>query len=254
MKPVIAFSPADEKNMPLFEKMRNSLRKFHSEEELPLKLIGPGELARISDPMKFYRMTPMIAKDLLDDYETVIKLDADQIITGKLNHVWEQADYDVACVQNSNPREFKSYPVSVWDINPLLYLNCGFVAMRNKKFVDHWWDLCTSDHFNNYQMREQDLLNIMCFYGDYKVRLLDMSKCWHGLISKGFWNLIELRGDKLILPKNEQWPRDEDKEIVCIHIAGGNVNKDNLGIYFRPEVLRRLTWLTSASSVKSKQQ
>jgi len=242
---VIAVSIADANNMQYFEKMKNSLRKFHTEEELPLALIGPEQLKENPDPQLFYRATPILGKQFFDlGYDTVIKLDADQVITGKLNHIWE-GDFDVAVVQNSNPREAKLFPVSVWDIVPAVYVNCGLVVMKSKKFVQNWMNLCFSPHFNNYQMREQDLLNILVYYGGYNVKMLDNSNKWHGLIHKGYWIDMKLKDDKLILPKNEEWPTDEDKEIVCIHWAGGNTpNKMNFNTAFKEDVAKWLNKLT----------
>lgn len=239
MKKIVAFTIADEKNLPYYEMMKNSLRKFHSEEELPLILIGPKELAENNDPEKFYRMTPFIAKDLLEEYETVIKLDSDQIITGPLNELFE-GKFDIGVVNNSNPRELKSYPVSVWNIHPLAYCNAGLVVMKNKKLVDHWWKLCTSEHFQSYQFREQDLLNILIFYGDYKVKHFDEGDSYYGLASKGYWPDIELRGNDLVLPKNEEWNK-QDKYIKVIHFAGGDIpNKMNYKIRFKPEVVKKI--------------
>jgi hypothetical protein len=243
---VIAVSIADANNLKYFEMMKNSLRKFHTEEELPLALIGPEQLKLNPDPSFFYRATPMLGNQFLnvEGYDTVIKLDADQVITGKLNHLWE-GEFDVAVVQNSNPREMKKSPVQVWDILPPDYVNCGLVVMRSKEFVKHWLDLCFSPHFDRYQMREQDLLNILVYYGNYKVKLLDNSNKWSGLISKGYWLNIELKDDKLILPKNDEWPTDEDKEIVCLHWAGGNTpNKMNFNTAFKEDVAKWLNKLT----------
>jgi hypothetical protein len=244
---IAAFSPADEKNMEYFLKMKNSLRKFHSQEEIELALIGPDQLKTMQDPMKFYRMTPVVAKQLIEKFDVLIKLDADQVITSDISHMWE-SDFDVAVVYNSNPRELKSFPVKVWDIHPFEYANCGFVVMKSKKFINHWYKLCHSPRFDNYQMKEQDILNIMIHYGDWRVKWLDNSDKWHGLVSKGYWPLIQLRDDKLILPKNKEWPIDDDKEIVCIHWAGGNVEKMNFKIRFNPKVVERLEWLTQDTS------
>lgn len=240
MGKVIAFCIADQNNLKYYEMMKNSLRKFHSEEELPIRLISGEELKYyLKDPFFFYRATPIIASELIGSYECVIKLDADQIITGKLNHIWE-VDYDVAVVNNSNPREQKIYPVSVWDIHPLAYVNCGLVAMRSREFIDHWVNLCMGQHFNSYQFREQDLLNILVWYGNYKVLNLDAEEKFHGLASKGYWQDIKLVDNKLILPQGLEWP-DKDKEIVALHWAGGNSpDKMNFRIRFQPEVIKRL--------------
>ena len=113
-----------------------------------------------------------------------------------------------------------------------------------------------SDHFLNFQYREQDLLNFMVFYmsepfgGQWKVRHLDDDNKWHGLVWKGYEPMVELRKyspkvgkeiQHLILPQsNENWP-DEDKEVVVWHVAGGNMlNKMNYRLRFKPEVVKYL--------------
>ena len=177
------FSIADINNIKYFEKLKNSFKKFHPNEELIL--FGEEEIRIANDQWFFYRATPYCARKLMNEgYDWLCKLDADTIITGNLDHIWED-EYDVAVVQNANPREMKIYPVGVLDINPMEYVNCGFVVMKNRSFVDHWWRLCKSKHFEPYQFKEQDLLNIMVYYGNYRVKFLDKSNKWHGLISKG---------------------------------------------------------------------
>lgn len=245
-KPVIAFSVADENNIKYFKMMEASLRKFHSKEELPLVLIGGDQLKQViqQDPAFYYRATPIVAKDLIPSYETVIKLDADQVITGDLSHLWKEK-FDIGVVNNSNPRETKAYPVTVWNIHPLSYVNAGLVVMKSEEFVDHWWQLCMSPHFDFYQMREQDLLNILVFYGNYKVNFLDAKNMWHGLISKGYWPDIKLKKGKLVLPKDKEWPLDGDKEIKLIHWAGGNQpGKMNFNLHFKDKVAKHLRKLS----------
>ena len=244
----VYFSIADNNNLVHYNKLLNSFKKFHPKEEL--LLVGEEQIKAVGDPNFFYRATPYIADQLFSQgYDEICKLDADQIITGNLDHIWE-GDFDVAVVNNSNPREAKSYPVSVLNINPLAYVNCGFVVMKSKVFVKHWLGLCYSEHFPFYQMREQDFLNIMCFYmsepfnGPYKVKFLDHSDKWHGLISKQYWPNVELIDNKMVLKKNEEWPIDGDKTIVAIHFAGGNdPKKGNYRLYFKPEVIKYLDGL-----------
>lgn len=239
----IAFCPADSNNSKYFGMLQNSLRKFHSEEELPLIRFDN----ETGDPDFFYKATPLLAKKLMDDgYDAVLKLDADSIITGKLDHIWE-GDYDVAVVQNANPREFRAYPYQFMNIDPLKYYNCGFVVMKSKEFVEHWLNLCNSPLFISCQMREQDLLNILCLM-NFKVKKLDESDKWHGLISKGYWNRIELKDGNLLLAKNDEWPQDSHKQIVAIHIAGGNnPAKMRLGPYFASVILHYLEDLTGVN-------
>ena len=242
------FVPADNNNLKYANMLANSLKKFHPTEEIIL--FNEDQVKATGDPHFWYRATPALAKTLFDQgFDEVCKLDADTVITGNLDHIWE-GDFDVAVVNNSNPREDKAYPVRLWNINPLAYVNCGFVVMKSKQFVDHWMGLCYSEHFQFYQFKEQDLLNIMVFYqsllvgGQYKVKFLDKSDKWHGLISKGYWPQVELKDKDLVLPKNEEWPVDQDKKIVAIHWAGGNQpGKMNFKLHFKPEVVKYLEGL-----------
>lgn len=233
------FTIADRNNMQYFEGLKNSLAKFTQD---PLILIDEEKVKQLGDPQFFYRATPIIASGLLRDYDAVAKLDIDQIVLGNLDHIWD-GDWDIATVRNSNPREDKTYPVRLLDIAPSHYANCGFVVMKSKVFVEHWLKLCMSGHFNNFQYKEQDIVNLMIFYmsdkfgGPYKIRDLDEGNKWHGLVFKQFEPNAILKDDKVILPKNDEWPIEEDKELVCWHVAGGNIaNKMNYKIRFSEEV------------------
>lgn len=259
-KPLCIFTCGlDETNFAYAKKMLSSLQKTN-----------PG-IAKVADVILFTqqdfmakggtqldmrRMTPFFAKDLIRNYETVVRLDADMIITGDISHVWE-GNFDAAVVQNGNPREIVAQqqmmgkPVSVWDIKPLEeYVNCGFVVMKSEVFVDHWFSLCTPERANIYQFYEQDLLNVLCYYGNYKIRFLDKEdNRAHGLILKGYYSEAILKEKKLIMPaksgsEQDQWPETE-KEIVCIHFAGGQQpgKFDHLETTFQPEVCKYLKFL-----------
>ena len=249
MKPRVAFIPADKNNLDYAEMLINSIRKFHNEDELPIEIIGEDKVKQLGDPNFWYRSTPIIAKALFKDYETVIKLDADQICLGDLSHVWSGNDFDVACVYNSNPREDKAYPIRFMDVHPFSYVNCGFVVLKSKAFVEQWLNLCMSEHFNNFQYREQDLLNLMVWYmserfgGPYKVKFLDEGPKWHGLIWRQYEPQVIVRDNKLILPKNDEWNK-EDKELVCWHAAGGQTpNKMNYRTRFQSDVIKYINSL-----------
>ncbi len=231
------YCPSDSNHEDEFQKMANSLKKFHP--DIPLIRWNDEKIKAENDPNFFYRAGPIIARQL-KEYDTLIKIDSDTIITGDLSELWE-GEFDVAVVNNSNPVDHKNYPYQLWDIHPFAYVNAGLVVLKSKRFIEHWYNLCQSGHFQAYQMREQDLLNIMIHYGDYKVKRLDEGDSFYGLASKGFWPQIVLKDDKLFLPKGEDgWP-DKDKWIKAIHFAGGNdPNKFNLAIKFQPEIVKKL--------------
>ena len=92
--------------------------------------------------------------------------------------------------------------------------------------------LCMSRHFNNYQFREQDLLNILCSdYHNYKVKWLE-EKDFYGEQAKPFWAQAKLVGNKIMVGEHE---------IKVIHFGGGNIpNKGNFRIRFQPEIVKRI--------------
>ena len=121
-KPVAIFCIADQKNLPYARTMIKSLRYFHKDlpvilvtnekdkEKLSENVIIKDLGAYLVDTMFFYRATPIIAEKLLDEYELVIKIDADSLILGDLSPVFEAKDYDVATVINWNRFDEKFYP------------------------------------------------------------------------------------------------------------------------------------------------
>ena len=221
-KPRVLFVPADVNNEQFFQQFQNSLRKFHSSEELPLVRVNETG----NDPNFWYRAKPIIASRLIEEYETVIGADADQVILGDLSEIWE-GEFDVGVVHND-----PSFPINIWDVDPNFYANNGMVVLKNKAFIEHWKKLCYSSHFNNYQFREQDMLNILISdYHNYNVRWLEEDNIY-GESAKPLWAQATLEGDKVMI---------KEKELKIIHFGGGNdPNKGNFNIRFQPEVVKKI--------------
>jgi hypothetical protein len=143
------------------------------------------------------------------------------------------------------------FPLTVWDVPIDNYMNCGFVAMRSKKLVEHWLKLCYSPHFEAYRFKEQDFMNILYHYGDYNVKCFDHSDKWHGLLSKGEWMNLKLRNNQIVLPVVNGYP-DGEKIIKVIHMAGGEVpDKMNIRKLFTGDVQKRLLELTKYEKTKA---
>lgn len=265
-KPRVAFVVADDAHKWQVRYLENSLRKFHSEEELPLVVIGEKQIKKTKDPAIFYKATPYFAKDLLKEYELVIKLDADQIITDRLDYIFN-SEYDIGTVYNWNRIDPQHYgEIGFGTIAPMEYYNCGFVAMRSEKLVKHWLKLCNSYHFDRMPFREQGFLNVICYYGEYNVRCFDNYDpvtgyaAFHGLISKGDWHKIELvedqnKGLHLMLPKGADGFPERDRTIVCLHWAGAdNERKLHYRTRFAQPVVGYLDYLTDSYKKDSELQ
>ncbi len=178
-----AFTIADAKNLPWAKMMEKSFHHFHP--DIPLIIYGDKEIAEVGmHPSQFfYLATPYYARKLIKEYDQVLKLDADQIITAPLEILDSPENFDVGVVYNWT-RDRISETIKVWDVTPQGYFNNGFVVFRNADLIEHIWKLCNERYFSNYQFREQDMLNIVCYYGDYKVKPIDVGDSWYGLRSK----------------------------------------------------------------------
>lgn len=243
------FVIATESHAKLYEKLVNSIRKFHP--DIEIIRYHDEDIKATKDPAIFYRATPYFAKKLMDQgYELVIKMDADSIVTGSLERVL-QGNYEVGTVLNYNRVDPMRYgQISVGTVNPGAYYNCGFVAMTSKKFVEHWLRLCYTPHFDMLQYREQDLLNIITHYGDYKVTCFDEFtpeySAWHGLVAKGEGLKMIVKKGEIVLPASPDGYPKHDKLIKVLHNAGGSSERPIQDVYrtqFSEEVIHRLTEL-----------
>lgn len=252
-KPVMIFTIADDVNLPHAKRLEKSLKKFHP--DIPFEIITGDTLkGYTADPMFFYRATPILAEKYIKEYDLVIKIDADSIITGSLDYVLNTKDYDVATVINWNRVDPPKYGfVQGWGILPIEYFNCGFIALRSEKFINHWKALCFTPQFDRLQYKEQDLLNAMCYFGNYNVRCLDHGdgvakmSAWWGLIAKGEWLKAKMVGEDIVIPKGEgptPFP-PKDMTLKVIHFAGGTDKNVNYKTMFSEDVIKRLDFLVT---------
>jgi hypothetical protein len=254
-KDVLFITVADEKNIAYAKALEQSFRKFHKDIDFII-LTGDELKAELDiDDKFFYRATPILGEKYLNEYELVVKIDADSIVCGDLSYIWQTKDYDVGTVLNWNRSDPIKYGlVQFQGVLPVEYMNCGLVAMRNPKFVHEWKNLCFTPQFARLQFREQDLLNALIYYGNWNIRCFDHldklggNHSWWGLISKGEWVRAELRGDEIICPQglgDTPFP-PEDITIKILHAGGGNIpNKMNYHTWFNEAIAKRLDYLTS---------
>lgn len=260
-KDVVFFTIADQSNLGYATNLRNSFRKFHK--DIPFEIVTGEVLDGYlkEDPGFFYRATPILGEKYLKEYELVVKMDADSIVFGDLSYIWKTLDYDVGTVMNWNRVDPQKYgQVMFQGIAPFEYMNCGFVAMRSEKFVHDWKNLCYTPQYDRSRYKEQDMLNVMVYYGNWNVRCFDHTDkiggmiAWWGLIVKGELHRAELRGEKIYIPKglgDTPFP-PVDMEVKVVHAGGGNQpNKMNFHTWVNEEVGKRIEYLISDNEKKT---
>lgn len=264
-KKVVFFTVAlDEPHALEAQKMVKSLRRFHPTEDLVVFDKGSfdrmGGVIGDNDPIRndLLRLTPFFARTLIKDYETVIRLDADQVILGDLNYLID-SEYDVGTVLNINRVDPSQYQtVQFQGIAPNEYYNCGLVAMRSETFINHWYNLCKSKYFPRLRYGEQDVLNILTHYCGYRTRCFDHYDdkgkyyAWHGLVAKGEGMRMKMQFSKgkwnVVLPPDKNNYPDRQLLIKAYHWAGGGFEKRwNYRVHFSDEVIHYIDWLLSDS-------
>lgn len=249
-KPVCFFTAATANHLQYAIPFWKSLTKFHSPKDIDMILYTnetrPEELSKLPEGIKivdlspylddeqfFFRQKPVLMEPLLDEYELVVGFDNDQLVLGDLMPIIETKDYDVGTVVNWNRFDEKYFPVVEImriGIQPIQYYNCGLVALRSKQFAHNWLVDCYSQEFNYMQYREQDILNILCHFGNYNVRCFDMPNgpedkvSWYGILSKGELSRVLVEDDRAIVKKGEgpQAFPPTDVQLRVIHWGGGN--------------------------------
>jgi hypothetical protein len=271
-KPVCFFAVGSKEYSKYAIPFWRSMTKFHSPKDIDMiwytdekdpkvleKLPKGIKIADLTplliDPGFYYRQKPIIMEMLLDDYELVVGFDTDMLILGSLSKIIEVSDYDIGTVYNFNRFDQQYFPqVEMYriGISPAEYFNCSLVASRNQKFVHNWKVLCFSPQFDRVQYREQDILNVLCYYGNYNVRCFDLpfgqnkdgtSKyfAWHGPISKGELTRTIVKNGDIVVEKglgSTPFP-PENVVLKAVTLAGGHgAVKDNWSAFFPPDVIR----------------
>jgi hypothetical protein len=226
-KPRIMFCPADGSaaRSKQYAVLERSLRRFHSEEELPLIRVDCSD----RDPLFWGRKTPVTAHPLAREYEVVIGIDVDGIVTGPLDELWAPGDWDVKTVLND-----PTYPIAVWDIGGgtgTPYYNGGLIVMREGRFLDHFHRLSRTEHIHRYRYWEQDILNILCSdYFDYTTVCLDRGGHVYGESAKPLWAQSRVENGRILI---------QEKQLHIIHFAGGpTAEKGDYRSRFPEEVSR----------------
>lgn len=234
----IFFTIADQSNLPYAKMMERSLKFFHPDAEL--KIFGSEDIKRITHPEPFYVAKAFFGKELAEDYEQVINIDADSLVVGSLDEVLA-SPYEVGCVLNNAitiPDPLERQICSLDRTNPAFYMNAGFVSARSTRFWNWWHALNQRHFFQAYQFREQDTLNMIFHYGDLLCVNFDNSASIYGLWLNGYWPRTVLENGEIVLPSSVLGAR---KPLKILHWGGGKMSaKMNYRTKFPAEVADRI--------------
>lgn len=238
----VVFTVADNNYLPYAKMLERSFKYFHP--DIDFVIFGEEDIKTVPYSEPYYRNKAFFGKQLAEKYDLVVNIDADSIVVDSLSDLFD-APYDVGSVLNNAitiPDPLQRQIVGLDRTNPMFYVNAGLVASRSKRFWNWWDDLNQRHFFGQYQMREQDTLNMIFFYGDLHCVNFDNSPDVFGLWLNGYWPQAVLEDGKIILPEDVLKAK---KTFKVLHWAGGaSAAKMNYRTRFSEEVAERIAEIT----------
>lgn len=182
------------------------------------------------DPASFHGIMDakaILGEHLAREFQHVVILDADQLITATLDEILVE-DYDIAAARNRSDHHTVHLDPNVhWFqveglVSQAQYMNAGIVSCRQSTFFSEWKSL-------NQTVRRFDLdqgtLNMLAYNGQYRVKMLDppeatyyygVANSWGQRTPWDSWNDIVLENDQLFM--NNIY--GDKKQIKILHKAG----------------------------------
>jgi hypothetical protein len=223
----------------------NSCKYYHP--EIPFVFFNKDIIDHIMSTKNIPRsiLLPFLGEILSNDFDLVIHIDADSIVTNKLTELIE-SDYDFASVRNNNdfgwagmlrPGFSRVNKLTGKNIEVLDYLNAGLHASRSKEF---WldWQKGNVKYAKDCLLGDQDVMNDVFYSGKYKTLVMDptdkpyyygVANSWGIDSHYESWKQMYIKEDELYL---------FNKKVNVLHAASGEVdhNKFNFTEMFRSEV------------------
>lgn len=193
--------------------MINSFKRFHP--DIDLVVFRQNTIDKIfkESGCNWFTAKPVFAQLLTDKYDLVVNIDADHIITGRLDEILK-GNYDVACPWNFNDYENSNFE----NITDEMYLQAGIVASTSKGFWKHWQS--SNKDAMKYLRKENDILNKVVYNErpGIKLKILDKEKDYYGCKSLGREPKFYIENDKLMCM---------GEQVLAYHFARGNVFPKN---------------------------
>ena len=156
--------------------MINSFRRFHP--DIDLVVIRQATVDKLfrEKGIDWYNAKPYFAEMFFNDYDLVVNMDADHVVTGRMTEVFDNVDYDVAGPWNFNDYENASFD----NITAQMYIQGGLIASTSKEFWLKWQEM--NKDARKYKRRENDVMNLVIYNAmpELKLKIVDKDKNYYG--------------------------------------------------------------------------
>jgi len=208
----VCFVPVDDKHYYLAGTpiMINSFRRFHPDIDLVVFRQDVIDKLFKEKRIDWYNAKPYFAELLFNDYDLVVNMDADHVITGRMTEVFDNVDYDIAGPWNFNDYENASFD----NITAEMYVQGGMIASSKKEFWLKWQE--ANKDARKYKRRENDVMNLIIYnlMPELKLKIVDKDKDYYGCKSLGREPEFYIENDKLMC---------RGEQVLAYHYAKGGV-------------------------------
>jgi len=184
--------------------LERSFHYFHP--DIPFKIIEGNEVNNLfckDDVNRNIRFSkPLLGKKLFKDYDRIILMDADQLVTGPLTELID-SQWELAGVR-SNDDQGRSRPLGAF-CTPKIpwerYLNCGLCGVGKPSAWDKW-DYLNRNHNPHMEDAEQGTWNELFYSGEYQTKLLDpvdQNIIYGVAANSAHWNSLYIEDNKIML-------------------------------------------------------
>lgn len=187
--------------------MVNSFKRFHPDVDLVVFRQDVVDRLFAEKGINWYQAKPFFA-ELLFDYDLIVNLDADHVITGRMTEVFDNVDYEVGFPWNFNDYENASFD----NITEEMYLQAGMVASTSKKFWLEWQKI--NREAMQYLRKENDTVNLLVYnqMPELNLKIFDKEKDYYGCKSLGREPEFYIEDDKLMC---------RGEQVIAYHYARG---------------------------------
>jgi len=223
-----------------FTNFVNSFKKFHPDIDLVIFTDDAIKDLFLKKPwLNYDNCKASFAKLLYNDYDLVVNVDSDFYFFDRLKEIFD-ADYDVAACANFNSMlnvHLDSQFINGYSlpyVSEVNYLQGGLIASTNKKFWDEYEQMSEALS-TKLPLRENDVLNAICYGNKYKVKVLDGDVDYKSLNFKQYYNCASLGRINNCYIENDKIYLD-GKPMRSYHVAWGHGYKKRLPQLFSPEI------------------
>jgi hypothetical protein len=188
----------------------NSFKRFHPDIDLVVFRQDTVDKLFKEKGIDWFNAKPYFAELLEKDYELIVNMDADHVVTGRMVEVFDNVDYDIGGPWNFNDYENASFE----NITEKMYVQGGMIASTSHEFWKVWRE--ENREHTKYLRRENDVMNLVIYnkLPKLKLKIFDEKKDYYGCKSLGREPNFYIENDKLMC-KGEQ--------VLAYHFARGGV-------------------------------